>query len=162
MLNGFDHYVKETLRAKFYIRYMDDFLIISDDFEYLEDCMIKSIMYLEGLRFTINEKKTRIYPLSDGIEFLGFKYRLTETGKVVMTIRPDNVKRQRKKLRRLVTKSKNGCLPKEKVDESYAAWRNHAGKGNTTQLLKRMDAYYRALWRELHWKLISEEITEET
>lgn len=33
------------------------------------------------------------------------------------------------------------------VDDSYSAWRNHAGKGNTFRLLCRMDQYYINLWR---------------
>ena len=58
-----------------------------------------------------------------------------------------NVKRQRRKLRRLVAKSRRGLIPRDKVDESYKAWRNHASKGNTFNLLQRMDKYYKDLWR---------------
>ena len=87
ILDSMDHYIKEKLRARFYIRYMDDFLIISHDREYLEKCMKEIIDYLTGLRFTVNEKKTRIYPLRSGIDFLGFTFSLTATGKVLMQIR---------------------------------------------------------------------------
>ena len=146
VLDGFDHFVKEQLHVKYYIRYMDDFLMISDDKTYLEECQQKAIEYLHNLQFTMNEKKTMIYPLEDGIDFLGFHYHLTETGKVLMFVRPKNVKRERLKLRRLVARSKRGCLPKEKVDESYSTWRNHASKGNSYKLLKRMDEYYDGLW----------------
>lgn len=148
ILDSMDHYIKEKLRARFYIRYMDDFLIISHDREYLEKCMKEIIDYLTGLRFTVNEKKTRIYPLRSGIDFLGFTFSLTATGKVLMQIRSENVKRQRRKLVRLVKRSRSGLIPREKVDESYAAWRNHASKGNSWKLLQRMNSYYRNLWRE--------------
>ena len=148
ILDKFDHFVKEQLHAKFYIRYMDDFLIISHDKEYLQRCMAEIREQLTQLDFERNEKKTRIYSLSEGIEFLGFNYRLTETGKVLKLVRSENVKRERKKLRRLVAKSKRGYLPREKVDESYAAWRNHASKGNSYNLLQKMDAYYLDLWGE--------------
>ena len=146
VLDGFDHYVKEQLHARFYIRYMDDFLIISDDRDYLLDCQSKAKEYLTSLGFELNMKKTRIYPLSDGIEFLGFDYHLTDTGKVLMFVKSSNVKRERRKLRRLVAKSQRGGLPRDKVDESYAAWRNHASKGNSFKLLQRMDKYYHELW----------------
>lgn len=136
------------LRVKFYIRYMDDFLMISDNRSYLEECRTRAVEYLHKLRFEMNEKKTFIYPLADGIDFLGFQYHLTDTGKVLLFVRPQNVKRQRLKLRRLVEKSKRGALPKEKVDESYSAWRNHACKGNSYRLLQRMDTYYKSLWRD--------------
>ena len=147
ILDKLDHYIKEKLRAKLYIRYMDDFLIISDDIEYLADCMSKIIEKLGELKFEVNPKKTKIYPLSDGIEFLGFKFSVTETGKVLMMVKPKNVKNQRKKLRRLVAKAKRGEISKEKVDESYNAWRNHASKGNSFKLVQRMDKYYAELWR---------------
>ena len=148
VLDGMDHMIKENLRARFYIRYMDDFLIISPDREYLDRCKREITEYLTSLRFTINEKKTRIFPLSEGIEFLGFKFTITKTGRVLMQIKPENVKRQRRKLRRLVGKAKSGMISKEKVDESYGCWRNHASKGNSIKLLQRMDAYYKNLWRE--------------
>ena len=147
VLDGMDHFIKEKLRAHHYIRYMDDFLIISDDREYLERCMHEVTEYLTALRFTINEKKTRIYPLSRGIDFLGFTFRITSTGKVLMQIRSENIKRQRRKLKRLVNKSKRGMVSRAKVDEAYSAWRNHASKGNSWKLLQRMDKYYKDLWR---------------
>ncbi|MBR2999614.1 MAG: hypothetical protein IKF39_01335 [Oscillospiraceae bacterium] len=146
VLDEFDHYVKEQLHAKYYLRYMDDFLVISDDQEYLAWCENLMEMYLNSIGFELNPKKTTIYPLKNGIEFLGFNFRLTDTGKVLMLIKSSNVKRERRKLRRLVAKSKRGGIPRDKVDESYAAWRNHASKGNSYQLLKRMDAYYKELW----------------
>jgi len=148
VLNPLDHYIKEQLRIKYYLRYMDDLVLIYPDKAYLEECRKKITMYLAGLKFEVHEKKTRIYPLKNGIRFLGFDFRLTTTGKVLMMVRPESVKAQRKKLRRLVAKSKRGDLPREKVDESYAAWRNHAGKGNSFHLLQRMDTYYNDLWRE--------------
>lgn len=128
---------------------MDDFIIISESHEYLEECVEKAGEYLRGLKFELHPQKTRIYPLHNGIPFLGFRFLLTETGKVLMLLDPKNVKRERSKLRRLVKRSMLGYLPKEKVNESYAAWRNHASKGNSHNLLVRMDAYYNSLWREL-------------
>lgn len=53
----------------------------------------------------------------------------------------------RKKLYRLVQQAKRGEKPKAKVDECYNGWRNHAAKGNSTKLLRRMDKYYKDLWK---------------
>ena len=148
ILDRLDHYIKEQLHAKLYIRYMDDFLVISRDAEYLQDCMRKIGEKLRSLRFEMNPKKTRIYPLRKGIMFLGFRFRLTDTGKVIMLIDPKNVKRERLKLRRLVKRSRKGLIPREKVNESYASWRAHAGKGNTHNMLIRIDEFYKSLWEE--------------
>ena len=89
----------------------------------------------------------RHIPIRDGIMFLGFEYRLTETGKVIMSIDPTRVKTIRRKLYRMVKKAKAGLLTRAKVDESYQSWRSHAAKGNSWKLLKRMDTYYNSLWR---------------
>lgn len=147
ILNGLDHYIKEQLHIKYYIRYMDDFILIHPDKSYLEECKEKIIEYLKGLKFVINEKKTLIYSIKKGIPFLGFDFFLTDTGKALMLIRSENVKRQYKKLYRMVKRAKLNMLSHEKVNESYQAWRNHASKGNNYKLLQRMDKYYDNLWR---------------
>lgn len=148
ILNAVDHYIKEELHIKYYIRYMDDFILIHHDYEYLLECQVKLAQMLQGLECQFNTKKTGITPLSDGILFLGFKYRLTKTGKVIMTLNPANVKHERKKLEKLVHLAKKGERTKAKVDECFEAWKNHAAKGNSKKLLKRMDEYYQRLWEE--------------
>lgn len=148
ILNSIDHYIKEQLRIKYYIRYMDDFILIHYDKEYLTECMVKLGIKLQQLGCQFNTKKTGITPLSDGLLFLGFHFSLTETGKVLMQLNPQNVKNERRKLRKMVKLAKNGRLTKEKVDECYCSWKNHASKGNSYKLLKRMDLYYEGLWKE--------------
>lgn len=147
-LDSLDHYIKEQLHVKLYIRYMDDFILIHESREFLEECRAKIEKRLKACGFELNQKKTKIMPISDGILFLGFRFKLTETGKVIMLIDPKNVKAQRKKLRRLVTKSRKGLIPKESVDESYRSWRDHASKGNSYKLISRMDKFYADLWRD--------------
>lgn len=147
-LDKLDHYVKEQLHIRWYIRYMDDFILIHQDRAYLEKCRARIVAKLAECRFEINEDKTRIFPISDGILFLGFRFRMTSTGKVLAHIKPQNVKAKRKNLRRLVDKSRSGQLPRASVDESYRSWRDHAAKGNSYKLLRRMDRYYKQLWED--------------
>ena len=147
VLNGLDHFIKERLRIKLYTRYMDDFILIHEDKEYLEKCREEIAKQLEPMGFELHPKKTRIYPIKEGIKYLGFIYRLTGTGKVVRTVLPKNVKSYRRKLFRLVKLAKKGKISHEKVDECYRSWRAHAEKGDSTKLLRRMDAYYRDLWK---------------
>ena len=47
--------------------------------------------------FEPNPKKTKVIPITEEILFLGFYYRLTETGKIIMRLNPANVKQERKK-----------------------------------------------------------------
>lgn len=146
VLNDLDHFIKERLHIKFYIRYMDDFILIHHDKEYLEYCKEEIRKKLEAIQFTLHPKKTRIYPLTDGIKFLGFYHTLTDTGKVLRHIDPKNVKAERKKLRRLVNLAKKGYISEEKVAECYRSWRDHARKGDSHNLLQRMDTFYKDLW----------------
>lgn len=146
VLNDIDHYAKEWLRLKSYTRYMDDIVIVHHDKEYLEFCKDELEKQLAKIGFQLHPRKTKIYPITDGIKYLGFIFTLTDTGKVVRTVLPKNVKMYRKKLRRLVTLSKKGVITKEKIDECYTSWRAHAAAGDSHTLLKRMDAYYKSLW----------------
>ena len=147
VLDPLDHYIKEVLRIKFYIRYMDDFILFHPDAQYLEECKEKIRAKLKGMGFSFNDKKTRVYPIRKGIMFLGFKYELTKTGKVLMHLNPENVKHERKKLYRLVNLAKNGLRTREKIDACYEGWRNHASKGTSYTLLNNMDKYYNSLWK---------------
>lgn len=146
-LNNFDHWIKEVLGIKYYLRYMDDIIIIYHDKAKLQECLKDIEKKLATYGFSPNEKKTKIYKLEDGFEFLGFHFRLTDTGKVIMTINSENVKKERKKLRRAVALAKKGILAKEKVDTMYRSWKAHASKGNSYKLITRMDKFYEELWR---------------
>lgn len=145
--NGIDHYIKERLRIRHYLRYMDDMMIVGNNRTELEQIWKDVDKRLQEIGFELHPTKTRIIPIRDGIMFLGFEYRLTETGKVIMSIDPTRVKAIRRKLYRMVKKAKAGLLTRAKVDESYQSWRSHAAKGNSWKLLKRMDTYYNSLWR---------------
>lgn len=147
VLNPIDHFIKERLGIKHYIRYMDDFFLLHEDRRYLEHCLNEIKRRLAEIGFSVSEKKTHIRKLSSGFTFLGFAYQVTDTGKVIMTLNSDSVRHERKKLYRLVNKVKSGCITKEKADECYRAWKAHASHGNSYKLLSRMDTYYDNLWR---------------
>ncbi|PRC92625.1 RNA-directed DNA polymerase [Solimicrobium silvestre] len=71
-LNDFDHWVKEVLRIKLYIRYVDDMVILADSKEELatiRDLIVQKLA-LDGL--TIHPKKIRLAPATAGIPFLGY------------------------------------------------------------------------------------------
>ena len=146
LLDPMDHAVKERVRAKIYERYMDDFFIISNDKAFLEECKRVIQESLATLGMELHPKKTRIYPLKDGITVLGFTFRLTDTGKVIRLIAPKNVKHERKKLYRMAEMVKRGEIPRAKFDECYTAWKAHADKGNTFKVQQRMDQYVKTLF----------------
>ena len=69
-LNDLDHFIKEKLKIKGYIRYQDDFLLFSESREYLEYCLKEIKKFLEKEKLTLNGK-TRIYSNNQNICFLG-------------------------------------------------------------------------------------------
>jgi len=72
-LNILDKYVKKELKCRFYVRYNDDFVIISDNAEKLEEIRDKIIIYVkEKLLLEIPVEKTCIRKIEWGIDFLGF------------------------------------------------------------------------------------------
>jgi retron-type reverse transcriptase len=72
-LNELDQFCKHDLRIKYYIRYMDDFIILHHDKKYLHRLKVEIESFLNSqLKLHLN-KKTCIRPISLGIEFVGFK-----------------------------------------------------------------------------------------
>lgn len=72
-LNELDQFVKRELKVKYYIRYMDDAIILSDNKDLLHEYKNMIGEFLETkLRLNLNSK-TAIRPVSLGIEFVGYK-----------------------------------------------------------------------------------------
>ena len=146
VLDDLDHYIKEVLRIKGYVRYMDDFILIHQDKAHLQYCLVEITRILGELGLELNEKKTGIQPVKNGIHFLGFSFRLTDTGRVLQTVLHKKVSKERRKLRKLVDRVNAGEMTRQHVDECYKAWRAHVEKGNCQSLLSRMDSYYVSLY----------------
>lgn len=69
-LNDLDHYIKEVLKIKYYVRYQDDFMLFHHSKEYLKSCLKKIKIFLEKEHLTLNPK-TRIYSSKNNFIFLG-------------------------------------------------------------------------------------------
>ncbi|MDR0221674.1 MAG: RNA-directed DNA polymerase, partial [Lachnospiraceae bacterium] len=92
-LDGVDRLIKEKLRVKYYVRYMDDFVLLHHDKEYLRHCLgeIRRVCR-DDLHLEMNEK-TQIFPVKNGVEYLGWRFYLTESGKAVRKLRTANKRR---------------------------------------------------------------------
>lgn len=84
---------------------MDDFWMLIPTREQAEKAYAETVQRIRTYGLEINQKKSHITPLEEGFTFLGFDYRMTETGKVIMTLNSENVKHERKTLVRMVHKS---------------------------------------------------------
>lgn len=69
-LNDLDHYIKEKLHIKYYVRYQDDFLLFHESKEYLKYCLMKIKEFLAKEKLKLN-RKSRIYKSTNNYIFLG-------------------------------------------------------------------------------------------
>jgi RNA-directed DNA polymerase len=72
-MNEFDQYMKHKLKVKYYIRYADDFVILSEDKIYLESLILKISDFLENnLKLSLHPGKLYIKTYASGVDFLGW------------------------------------------------------------------------------------------
>lgn len=138
-----DHFIKEKLKIKYYIRYMDDLILIHHDKEYLNYCLKEIKNFIEPLGINLNNKKTQLYKLKQGINFLGFKFKLTDTGRVLMLLSKENIKRRKRKIKKHKILLDKGEMTEEQIEQSFEGWKAHAEKGNNYHAIKNMEKLYR-------------------
>ena len=83
-MNEFDQFVKRELKIEYYIRYADDFVVLSQDKEYLENVLEQMKKFLGNhLKLTMHPDKVFIKTIYSGIDFLGWvhfaKHRVLRT-----------------------------------------------------------------------------------
>jgi len=113
-LNELDFFVKHRLKTKYYLRYVDDFVILNSSKEQLEiwkeyiDTFLKEKLILE-----LHPEKSNINSLSKGIDFIGFRnfyyFRLVR-------------KRNINKIILKIEDYKKGILSQEKFLEIFQGW----------------------------------------
>jgi retron-type reverse transcriptase len=72
-LHELDHFVKQNLRKKYYLRYCDDFIILSESRQHLENLIFQIDLFLtERLSLHLHPNKVFIRTFGQGIDFLGY------------------------------------------------------------------------------------------
>lgn len=145
-MSSFDHYVKEKLGVKLYLRYMDDFCAIVETKEEAQEILfkMKSFLWYE-LKLETNDK-TQIFPIKNGVDFLGFHTYITNTGKIIRKIRRTSKDKMKKKLKKYKRLYKEGKITKEAIDKSYGSWKGHAEHGSTKGLFEHTDKLYNEIF----------------
>lgn len=112
ILTKLDNFIKQTLRVKHYVRYMDDLLIFGETKEKLKSHLKRLNEFIKTLHLSFNQK-TRLAPMANGISYLGYTYfidtRKTD-GKPIFKIklRRSTVLRARKKIEKEIQAFKLG------------------------------------------------------
>lgn len=126
-----DHYLKEELRVKAYVRYADDIVLFAQNKEELWRIRDQLALFLEKLRLRLHQDKTHVGACRVGIRFLG------------LVIRPDSlrlqqsaIKRFSKRLRRLRGLYERGRIDAKRLRRVLDAWRRYAMHANSLGLRK--------------------------
>ncbi len=129
-LNEFDQFVKHQLKAKYYVRYVDDFVILHETKEQLEVWKKQIGEFLkEKLKLQLHPEKSKIISLSNGVDFVGFR-----------NFYYFNIPRKRniRKMLSKIKKYKNGKLGKEKILESFQGWNAYAKWSDSLELRRKV------------------------
>ena len=167
-LNELDQFVKHTLHIKYYVRYMDDFVILLKTKQECKNVLNTITKFLKNnLSLELNEK-TRYYPYKMGVDFCG--YRIYTTHRL---LRRSSKKKILKKVR-IWNKQwhDNRNLDCKKTIASVYSWRGHASHCNSYKLQEKVldkcdflyrptPAYFDRLQRELNELIESEKKAED-
>jgi retron-type reverse transcriptase len=130
-LNELDQFVKRQLHCPAYLRYVDDFLLFSENKRLLWNWKAAIREVLASLRLTLHENSSTVYPVSTGIPFLGFRIYPTHR----RLKRKNGVNFQRR-FARLRKQYRRGEISLADLDRSILGWVAHAQHGQTYGLRK--------------------------
>ena len=120
-LDALDHLIKDDMGVKYYVRYMDDFVLFNSDKNELSNTKkIIANFLTQKLQLTLNQK-TRIVTGSEGCDFCG--YRLFTTH---VLPRKRNVKKARRRLKKLCRLYKLGRIDDYTVKQVWASFLGYA------------------------------------
>jgi RNA-directed DNA polymerase len=126
-----DRFVHFELGYRHWARYMDDVIILGDDFPRMRND-IERIKEFSLSEMNMRLSKHQVAPIGHGVNFLG--YRIWPTHKL---LRKDSVQRARRKIKAMQARGDTQALEK-----FLAAWYGHASWADTQNLLKHMEATY--------------------
>ena len=128
-LSGLDHFIKERLRCCYYVRYMDDLMILHDNKDFLWHVKTEVQRYLERLRLLLHENKCRIFRTGKGIPFLGLV-----VSKDRRRLKGSNVIKFKQRLKRFQIAYGNGAMEWSHIIQSIRSWIGHAKHADTVRL----------------------------
>ncbi|MBI2148154.1 hypothetical protein HYU23_00590 [Candidatus Woesearchaeota archaeon] len=131
-LNELDYFIKHKLRIKYYIRYVDDFVIFHKNKKFLEYYKKEINLFLiNELKLELHPNKSNIVPLRKGVNFLG--YRIFYHYKL---LRKCNLIKFKKNIEDKIFLYKEEILSYEELNASFEGWSGYAMWANTHKLRK--------------------------
>lgn len=128
-LNKVDRLIKEKYSMKYYVRYMDDLLVIHHDKELLQCLYAEIKQAIASLNLELN-KKSEIIAIKNGLNFLGVHYNLSKTGKVIKKMKTQSKKRMLKRVKQLCQQYRARVIEYIDIKQSLAGF-----KGNIKRMM---------------------------
>lgn len=133
-LDRLDRLVKERLRVKHYTRYMDDCVLLHPDKAYLRECLSQMTDLIQTqLKLEFNEK-TQIFPISMGVEYLGFRFSMSDNGKIVRRLKTQTKLRFKRKLKHMQDLYSDVGMDYNGVKQVLCSYRGYFKKGHCWNL----------------------------
>jgi retron-type reverse transcriptase len=137
-LHELDQFVKHELHCHAYLRYMDDFVLFSDDKKKLHGWREAITDFLAArLRLVMHPKKCVVAPTQAGLDFCGFRLYPTHR-----RLRRSSLRRFVRRFRHQRAAYQRGELALEDLHVSVRSWIAHAAHGDTWRLRQRIFADY--------------------
>lgn len=138
-LNELDQFCKHRLKIHYYIRYMDDVIILGPDKETLQAWRSEIEAFLrDELALDLNDK-TSIRPMRQGVEFVGVRIWPTH-----MKLRKSTVRRLKAEVRKFSERYAAGIYSREDFDRRIASVRGILDHTESASLRGRLNEIYRA------------------
>lgn len=144
VLDDLDHYTKEHLHIKHYVRYMDDFVLIHHDKEYLQQCRNNINEKLQAIGLQLNNK-TALYPLRQGVKILQWRFIISDSGRIIRKMNKKKQSKERRKLKKIYAKEQNGEYAVGTALKSLKSFLANADRGDTYFEQQKMLKFYKEL-----------------
>lgn len=126
-MNPLDHFVKDKLKVRFYGRYMDDFLIIHPDKEFLKQVKKEIQQFLTAeLHLTLHPRKSTIQNVKNGVSFVGYRIFYDH-----VLIRGNTLRRFQRKYTRRKRQFKSGLVSQKYITNIEFSFKGHLQQANT-------------------------------
>lgn len=149
VLDDLDHFIKERLHIKHYLRYMDDFILIHPDKAHLQFCLEQIREHLQNIGLQLNAK-TSLYPLRQGVFMMKWHFYLKPSGKIIQRLDASKYNHERRRMRKLYAKEVRGEVPPGTTGKSLEAFMSNADRGDTFNKRTQMYHYFYQLKGENH------------
>ncbi|WP_206458718.1 reverse transcriptase/maturase family protein [Anaerovorax sp. IOR16] len=135
--NEIDQYATRFLGLKWYIRYMDDIVVVVPTKEQAQETLSKLNTFVEErLQLEFNQK-TKIFPIEQGVNAYGFKIYTTHR-----LVRNSSKASMKRKIKAMDRKLKDGTIKERDVLQSVNSWLGHARHSNSYNLANKIFTKY--------------------